>query len=235
MRIPFFFLPTLLAILLSGCGEKRSERHYDAGALLKQHCERCHNLDMPPKTSADEAAPPIMAVTFHIRDFLNVDNPAERRPGFIAFVADYALHPAAEKSFCDEASLKEYGVMPSLEGMISAPELEAVAAYMYDTYTKDAFLKRMEEANAFARLPAGEQLAHREGCFGCHDTTLQKVGPTFTAIAGRYKDADTIIQSIRSGSRGKWEISRNIPMPARRDLNASQIERLAAWILGLND
>ena len=233
MRTVYYLLLLLAVIMAAGCGEKRSERRYDGKALLLQHCARCHNLDMPPKTYENEAAPPIMAVTFHVRDFMKVDNPADKRPRFIAFVADYALHPSAGKSFCDKESLESYGLMPSLEGNITRPELEAVAAYLYDTYTKDAFLKKMEEASAFARLPKGEQLARRHGCFVCHDLKLQKVGPTFTAVAARYGNADIIAHSIKNGSRGKWEISRNIPMPAMKDLNATQLELLSSWILHL--
>lgn len=233
MHYFLFPLISLLVLLAAGCGEKAPERHYDAKALLQHKCARCHNLDMPPKTYENETAPPIMAVTFHIRDFMKVDNPAEKRSRFIAFVADYALHPSAEKSFCDEESLKNYGVMPSLEGNITRPELEAVAAYLFDTYTKENFLQKMQEANAFARLPEGEQLARREGCFGCHDLNLQKVGPTFTAIAQRYSDAGRIADSIRDGSRGKWEQSRNIPMPAMKELNATARRTIAGWITGL--
>jgi len=226
-------IPAVLALLLiTGCGDKPPERHYDAKALLHQTCARCHNLEMPPKTYKNEAAPPMMAVAFHVKDFMKVDNPAEKRPRFIAFVADYALHPSAAKSFCDKESLKSYGVMPSLEGAITPGELEAVAAHIYDTYTKEQFLKRMEEANAFARLPEGEQLARQKGCFVCHDLQLKKVGPTFTAVAARYSDADLIAQSIRNGSRGKWEESR-IPMPAIRELNATQLHTITRWILGL--
>jgi cytochrome c551/c552 len=233
-----YFLLTVLSFLVllaAGCSDKGPERRYDAKALLQQKCARCHNLDMPPKSYENETAPPIMAVTFHIRDFMKVDNPAEKRPRFIAFVADYALNPSAEKSFCDEESLKSYGLMPSLEGNITRPELEAVAAYLYDTYTKEAFLKRMEEANAFARLPKGEQLARRHGCFGCHDLKLQKVGPTFTAIAERYKDADIIADSILNGSRGKWKQSRDIPMPAMKEVNTTARQTIAHWMTGLSE
>jgi cytochrome c len=234
MRLPYIILLPVL-VMLYGCSDKGPERRYDAKALLHEKCARCHNLDMPPKTYENETAPPIMAVTFHIRDFMKVDNPAEKRSRFIAFVADYALHPSAEKSFCDEESLKSYGLMPSLEGNITRPELEAVAAYLYDTYTKETFLKKMQEANAFARLPKGEQLARREGCFGCHDLKLQKVGPTFTAIAEHYRDAGVITESIRNGSRGKWEESRNIPMPARKDLNTTARRTISEWITGLSE
>jgi len=232
MRNAAHFFLILLTILTAGCGEKRSQKHYDGKALLEHKCARCHNLDMPPETYENEVAPPIMAVTFHVRDFMKVDNPAEKKHRFIAFVADYALHPSADKSFCDKASLESYGVMPSMEGNITAPELEAVAAYLYDTYTKEAFLKRMEEAAAFARLPEGEQLARQQQCFACHDIERQKVGPTFTAIAQRYKSADVIEEGIRNGSRGRWETSRS-PMPSRKDLNATQLELLSTWILQL--
>lgn len=173
-----------------------------------------------------------MAVAFHIKDFMTVSAPSDKRPKFIDFVADYALHPSSDKSFCDEESLKSYGVMPSLEGNITRPELKAVAAYIFDTYTKETFLQKMQEANAFARLPKGEQLARKTGCFGCHDTTIQKVGPTFAAIAKRYSSTKQIINSIRNGSRGRWKASKNIPMPAfKKKLDENQTRLLANWIL----
>jgi cytochrome c551/c552 len=221
-------------IFLAGCSSQKTE-HYDGKVLLEQQCARCHNLDMPPKTYKDEKAPPIMAVAFHIKDFMPVTSPADKRPKFIEFVSDYALNPRAEKSFCDKESLQSYGVMPSLKGRITRPELEAVAAYIFDTYTKEIFLKKMQEANAFAQLPKGEQLARKEGCFGCHDTVMHKVGPSFQAIAERYGDSSVIAQSIRNGSRGKWEKSRNIPMPAFKQLDDNQTQLLLNWISRMTD
>ncbi len=229
MKILNFLLPVIL-ILLSACSKENS-RHYDAQKLLANKCAKCHNLAMPPKTYEDEKAPPMMAVAFHIKDFMPVRNPADKKPKFIAFVTDYVLHPAAAKSFCDKQSLESYGLMPSQKGKISRPELEAISEYIYDTYTKEIFLQKMEEANAFARLPKGERLARQNGCFSCHAITRQKVGPSFLKIAGRYRDTERIAKSIKNGSRGKWKESRNIPMPARNDLNTSVIEALASWIL----
>ncbi len=229
MKISNCFLPVIL-ILLSACSTENS-RHYDAQKLLAEKCAKCHNLDMPPKTYEDEKAPPMMAVAFHVKDFMPVRNPADKKPAFVAFVTDYVLHPAASKSFCDKQSLESYGLMPSQKGNISRPELEAVAEYIYDTYTKEVFLKKMQEANAFARLPEGERLARTYGCFSCHDTAGRKVGPSFSDIAGRYRDAGRISESIENGSRGKWPESRNIPMPPRHDLNASVCRILASWIL----
>ncbi len=227
-----YFIPLLL-ILLAGCSDSQNTRRYDARALLKHKCGICHNLDMPPKTYEDEKAPPMMAVSFHIKDFMKVDNPAEKRGDFIAFVTDYALHPAAEKSYCDKKSLADYGVMPSQKGNVSEEELRAIAAYVYDTYTKERFLKKMEEAAAFARLPEGERLARRKGCFSCHGIDRQKVGPSFTAIAERGEKPAALAKSIAEGSRGKWPQSRNIPMPAMHDLDASQLRTLSEWIAGL--
>jgi cytochrome c len=226
-------LSILAALLLAGCSET-PKRHYDGHALLKRKCSACHNLDMPPKTYENETAPPMMAVVFHVRDFMKVDNPSEKREKFIAFVTDYALHPSAEKSFCDKESLASYGVMPSQKGNVTEEELEAIAAYMYDTYTKEAFLKKMEEAAAFARLPKGERLARREGCFGCHGLNERKVGPSFTEIAAKERDPDILAERIRSGSRGRWPESRNIPMPPMKDLNATALRQLSEWIADLH-
>ena len=68
----------LTLVLFAGCKE---EKHidYDAKKLIKVKCQSCHNLDMPPKTYPEEVAPPMMAVAFHIYDFIKAPNPSEKK------------------------------------------------------------------------------------------------------------------------------------------------------------
>jgi len=218
-------------LLFAGCGDKPA-RKYDGEALLKQKCAACHNLDMPPKTYPDEKAPPMMAVTFHVRDFMKVDNPSEKRRRFIEFVVDYALHPSAEKSFCDKKSLEDYGLMPSLEGKVTPEELEAVAGYMYDHYDPEKFMKLMQEQARLAALPAWQRVTEQKNCLGCHGIDKDKIAPAFSRIAERYGEArkGEIIRSIKEGSRGKWE-GFKLAMPPFRDLDEADLSAVAEWIV----
>ncbi len=218
-----------IAILLTvvGCGKK--EVHYDGGQLLRQKCAICHNLDMPPKTYEDEKAPPMMAVAFHVKDFMKVQNPTDKKPKFIAFFQDFVLHPAREKSFCDKESLDAYGLMPSLEGNVTKAEVGAIAEYVYDFYDQEKFMAKMKERAHFEALPKGEQIAVKKGCLTCHGKSEAKAAPSLKEIA--HKDRKEIIDAIQNGSRGKWKGFERMTMPAFGNrVTTEEMERLVTWI-----
>ena len=229
----FKIITSIIAILLfTGCSDSRPKHKYDGKLLLLQKCSSCHNTDMPPKTHPDEKAPPMMAVTFHIRDFMKVKNPSEKRQRFIDFITDYALYPAVEKSFCDEKSLEEYGLMPSQKGLVSKEQLNAIAAYMYDYYDPEKYMKLMQERARLATLPAYERVLEQKNCLSCHDIEKKKIAPSFKSIAKRYSynQIDQIIKSIKNGSRGKWK-GFKLPMPPFKHLSDTDAESVAKWIL----
>lgn len=82
------------------------------------------------------------------------------------------------------------------------------------------------------QLAATAELARASGCTSCHAAAEKIVGPAFQAISAKYagdKDAvDTLAQSIKNGSRGKWG---RIPMPAHPSLSASELKELSTWVL----
>ena len=216
------------SILLIGCGEKKSP-NLDGKKLLKQKCSRCHNLDMPPKTFADEKAPPMMAVSFHILDFIKAATPSDKLPNAIEFVTDFVQNPSISKSFCDKESLKTYGLMPSLKGKVSEDEIRAIARYVFTHYTKDNLLAKMKKIQQIREMPKGELLARQNGCLSCHAKNFKKVGPSFKKIS-HAKSIKEIKNSIENGSKSKWKESNNIPMPAFKKLTNKDIEILAKWI-----
>ncbi len=218
-----------LSILLglSSCSSQ-PKTQYDGADLLQKKCASCHNLSMPPKTYGDEKAPPMMAVSFHIKDFIKVKTPSDKKPSFIAFFQDYPLNPSKEKSFCDKESLKSYGLMPSLKGKVTEEELAAIATYVYDYYDQNKFLKQMQKKSKFDALPKGEQLAINNGCLNCHDKVKPKVAPSFRAIA--QKETSVMKRGIKEGSKGTWKGFEKAMMPAYKKLTAPEIETLTEWI-----
>lgn len=228
--IPLLSLFCLFAFC--GCDKRTEQPRLNGKLLLEQKCAECHNLAMPPVTSAKEKAPPMMAVAFHVNDFIPVATPAERTSASIAFVVDYALEPSESKAFCDEESLKSYGLMPSMKGRVTEAELEAIAAYIFRHYTKEYYLEQMQAQAAFNRLPEGERIARRQGCLNCHDTERFRVGPSLMRLSEHFKGrADAMAKSIREGSRDRWEQARRVPMPAFAHLDDVQMQTLTAWIL----
>ena len=221
-----------LIFSLTACERDNTNHSYDGKALLEKKCSQCHNLDMPPKTFPDEKAPPMMAVTFHVRDFMKVENPSEKRSKFVEFVVDYAINPSAQKSFCDKKSLEEYGLMPSQKGKVSPEELEAIAAYMYDHYDPQKFMKIMQEQARVAALPAWKRVVEQKNCLSCHAIKKDKLAPSFEKIAQKYEKMGKkrIVESIRQGSRGRWK-GFKLSMPPFKDLSEDDLDAIADWVL----
>jgi len=223
----------LTLLLFTGCGDESKKTNYNGKILLEEKCAMCHNLKMPPSTYKDEKAPPMMAVVFHLKDFMKIKNDEDKARVFIPFIQDYVISPSAEKSYCDKESLTTYGVMPSQNGNVNKEELKAIALYLYDFYDQEKYLKEMQEKSAFDALPKGEQLVRKNGCLNCHDTEKVKVGPSFKMIA--QKDAKEIIEVIQNGSQGKWEEFHNMMMPPfKTKFTQEELNILQEWIHNLD-
>ncbi len=229
----YYLAFTIFMLSLAGC-TTQDKPILNGEQLLKDKCSSCHNLDMPPKSYEGEKAPSIMAVTFHIRDFIKVNNPSEKRPKFIEFVKDFVIHPSMDKAFCDKDSLKSYGLMPSQKGKVTQDELEAIASFMFRHYNQDDFMSKMEQRSQFLALSKGEQLIRQYGCISCHGVKKPKAGPSFITIASQnsQKNATEIAQSIKVGGKGKYEGFR-IAMPPFNKIDQKDRVEIAKWILGL--
>ena len=230
MRKLYISLATLF--FLTGCMEEKP--NLNGGALLEQKCASCHNLDMPVKNFEKDVAPAMMRVTFHLKNFVKSSNPAEHKSKVISFVQDYVINPSVDKSICDKDSLKEYGMMPSQKGKVSEDELFAIAGYMYDTYDNQKLLAILAEKKRIKNMPIHERVIEKNGCSNCHDIEKDKVAPSFKMIAQRYdkKDRDILINSIKEGTKGKWE-GKKLPMIPFKKMSDKDVEGVVEWILGL--
>lgn len=222
----------LFVFIFSGCNTQKTS-HLDGEKLLEQKCASCHNLDLPPKTFEDEKAPPMMAVAFHIKDYIHASSQSDKIPKAIEFVKDYVIYPSASKSFCDKKSLESYGVMPSQKKLVTEDELEAIATYMFAHYTLKNLTQAQNLQNRLNKMPKGERLALKNNCLSCHKVNKDLVGPSFERIAKRYKgDIMQMQKSIKNGSAKQYENSHGAIMPAfGKKLNDKEIETLSKWIV----
>ena len=223
-----------LLLLLSGCGEEKPIKKLDGKKLLETKCASCHDIHMPPVIKDDELAPPMMAVAFHVYSFVKPQNESQRETKAIEFVADYALNPALEKSFCDKDSLKRYGLMPSQKDNVEEKEVKAIAAYIFRTFTQQNLAKKQEEKAFYDALPAGTKLALKYKCLGCHKIDKKLIVPSFIDIASKYKNAQhNIIKSIKNGSKANWENSKGAIMPPFKTINDDDLKILSDWIINV--
>lgn len=81
---------------------------------------------------------------------------------------------------------------------------------------------------------SGRNLVTSLGCRSCHNQVESSVGPSYQAIADRYKDSDDaagyLANSIISGSSGVWG---DVAMPAHSDLPEADAYKIVAWIESL--
>jgi len=225
-----YIYAVLLIWFFSGCESGKPKTVYNGKALMEKKCATCHDLGMPPKTYEDEKAPPMMAVAFHLKDFMHIGTHADAVDKFIPFIQDYVISPSREKSYCDKESLDSYGVMPSQKGNVTAAELEAIGEYMYTFYDQQKYLKEMQAKAAFEALPKGEQLVVKTGCYNCHDTFKDKVGPSFQHIA--QSPQRDIVSAIENGSKGKWKTFSAMMPPFKGKFSQEELQSLKAWIEG---
>jgi cytochrome c len=86
------------------------------------------------------------------------------------------------------------------------------------------------------------KLAQMNGCIECHTVTTASIGPSWMAVAERYKEAPRaetralLIDSVMNGSKGKWITWRGddgMPPLGKRVVKAD-VEELVDFILSLN-
>lgn len=234
MKNSYLLIATLFIFL--GCAEEKPKAKLDGAELLTKKCSSCHNLDMPPKNYEDEIAPSMMAITFHLKDFIKPDNPSEHQAKIVSFVQDYVIEPTVEKSFCDKVSLESYGLMPSQKGKVTKDELRAIARYMYKRYDNQILLNQMAEESRLKSMLPHERVMEQQRCSNCHDVEKDKVAPSFIMIAKRYdtEDREMLLTSIKEGTKGKWE-NKQLPMPPYKKMNDQDIEAMVDWILKLKE
>ncbi len=226
-----FIVPIIvMSICFSGCNEDKKPQ-LDGEKLLKQKCSSCHNIDMPPKTYEDEVAPPMMAVAFHVPDFIQTNDESSRISKAVDFVKDYVINPSVDKSLCDKKSLETYGVMPSQKGKVTEDELDAIAHYMFEHFTAQNLAKEQALLNKLKAMPKGQKIAIQNRCLVCHKQNIDTVGPSFKNIFKKYKNDNTkIIQSIKNGSKNRWKSSKGAMMPAFKELKDEDIKELVLWL-----
>ena len=84
---------------------------------------------------------------------------------------------------------------------------------------------KLEDENAFI-------IAKQNACLGCHAVNKKIVGPSFQAVAEKYKgnlNAQAFLKNkIAKGGSGSWGV---VPMPANSKLSDVDLSTLTSWIL----
>jgi cytochrome c len=83
-----------------------------------------------------------------------------------------------------------------------------------------------------ARADTGYALIQKNNCLSCHSVTERKIGPSYQAIAARYRgDSQAqaeLTERVRDGTEGAWDA---IPMPAQPQLSDADLKTVIDWVL----
>lgn len=81
---------------------------------------------------------------------------------------------------------------------------------------------------------ANEDLADKHACLNCHQVQKKLVGPSFQAIAAKYRGqpdaAAKLVAKVAQGGSGVWGA---VPMPAMSQVPSEDAKRLIDWVLQL--
>ena len=88
--------------------------------------------------------------------------------------------------------------------------------------------------DARPELAVGKSLVESSDCMRCHGIERNFVGPSFAAIADRYKSqpdaVDLLAGKIRNGGVGVWG---DVIMPRHPQVSAEQSGGVAAWLIAV--
>ena len=81
---------------------------------------------------------------------------------------------------------------------------------------------------------ADNDLLMKNNCLACHNVNQTVVGPSFKAVANKYREnpyaADKLAKKIRAGGSGVWGA---MPMPAHPQISDVDAKKLATYVLSI--
>lgn len=115
----------------------------DGEKVFEKACVSCHMKEHKHTLTMQEfltrKAPSMAVVSKHIKKNIKIVDDLDdeiHRAVVIAFIKDYVEYPHLDKAMCEAVALEKFNLMPSLKGLLTAEELNAVATWVYDYYEK---------------------------------------------------------------------------------------------------
>jgi mono/diheme cytochrome c family protein len=169
MKIKNIALFTLLATstLLAQSGE----------ALFSNYCASCHTTVVGTNESGGKITHIYEAP--YAKDVINkLKAETKTKEAFIAFIKDYIDAPDKRKSLYGKKAIKDFGLMPSLKGVMTDSEVTILAEYLYGDYGKEP--QKIEEEKVLlseADVKSAQEFKTNEAlfskhCASCHTTVV---------------------------------------------------------------
>lgn len=121
-------------------------------------------------------------------------------------------------------------------GTIAADEVALNIDYLAEGYDKIAIAQGHQYSSQNARFATAQKIMEKTDCKACHKTADVSVGPSFRAVALKYKDQADAVELLSSrvinGSTGVWG---QVAMAAHPSLSKEEASELIKFILSHSD
>ena len=116
--------------------DKRSVQFTKANeALFSKHCASCHTTVIGVNESGGKVTN-IYEAPYAKDVVIKLKAETKTKEAFIVFVKDYINEPDTRKSLYGKKAIKDFGLMPSLKGVMTDSESAGLAEYLYDKYAE---------------------------------------------------------------------------------------------------
>ena len=163
-------------------------------ALFNKHCSSCHTTVIGINESGDELTNVYGAP--YAKDVVNkLKSETKTKEEFVTFVKDYINTPDKRKSLYGKRAIKDFGLMPSLKGVMSDDESTKLANYLYNDYNQKDVAKSSQNKQPIKKITKGEKL-FIYNCSSCHTTVIgiNESGGELTNVYGAPYAKDVVLK-----------------------------------------
>jgi len=146
-------------------------------ALFGKYCASCHTTVVGVNESGGELTNVYEAP--YAGDVINkLKSETKTKEAFLVFIKDYINEPDKRKSLYGKKAIKDFGLMPSLKGVMTDSESTVLAEYMYSDYGKE--IQKVEEKKVVlseadkksAQEAKANETLFTKYCASCHTTVI---------------------------------------------------------------
>ena len=122
-------------VVISEADKKLAQEAKANEVLFGKYCASCHTTVIGVNESGGKITHIYEAP--YAKDVVNkLKTETKTKEAFITFVKDYINEPDKRKSLYGKKAIKDFGLMPSLKGVMTDSEATGLAEYIYDKYSK---------------------------------------------------------------------------------------------------
>jgi mono/diheme cytochrome c family protein len=135
--------------------------------LFNLHCASCHANILGVTNDGGYDNTYITPAPYVDKLVAKLKTKTKTKEEFISFIEDYINEPNKRKSLYGKKAIKEFGLMPSLHGVMSTSEINRLATYLYTDNKKVVKQIKIKPR----KVTAGEKLFNRY-CAKCHTSVV---------------------------------------------------------------